>query len=150
MQGTNPKYSSYFISPKRSRHIQPLCYLLLADNKRRELILAQKLGSMLIPVIDFLIYTLMIITSQNVHNVNLSEYPHLVIRIVGISNRKATSNGTNCSGYNINKALYDGMTVQAYQEMIARRFNPADPQFSLTKHLRYDIKNGFLELHPSR
>lgn len=91
----------------------------------------------------------MMITSQNVHDVDLSEYPHLVIRIVGVSNRKGTSNGTNCSGYNINKEIYDGMTVQAYQEMIVRRFDPTDPQFSLTKHLRYDIQKGFLQLHKS-
>ncbi|KFC96749.1 hypothetical protein GKAS_03928 [Kluyvera ascorbata ATCC 33433] len=39
------------------------------------------------------------------------------------------------------------MTVQAYQDMIRRRFDPEDPQFSLTKHLRYDIRKGYLELH---
>lgn len=89
----------------------------------------------------------MIITSRNVHGINLSEYSHYVIRVIGMSKRCGTNDATNCSGYNINKELYDGMTVQAYQDMIRRRFEPADPQFSLTKHLRYDISKGYLELH---
>ncbi|WP_368893503.1 hypothetical protein [Kluyvera ascorbata] len=89
----------------------------------------------------------MIISAQNVHCINLSEYPDFIIRIIGTSHRNGTSNGANCSGYNINQEIYDGMTVQAYQDMIRRRIDPEDPQFSLTKHLRYDIRKGYLELH---
>lgn len=88
----------------------------------------------------------MIINSSNVTKFNLSECQHMVICITGITKRRGSSNGINCSGFNINKELKDGMTVQAYQDMIKQRFDPADPQFSLTKHLRYDIQKGYLEL----
>lgn len=38
------------------------------------------------------------------------------------------------------------MTVQEYQHMIKTRFLEDDPQFSLTKHLKYDIEMGFIVL----
>ncbi|GJL37816.1 hypothetical protein TUM17576_46360 [Enterobacter hormaechei] len=88
-----------------------------------------------------------IINATNIRSHNLSECHHFIIRIVGKSWRRGTSNRTNCSGYNINQHIYDGMTVEAYQEMVTLKFDKNDPQFSLTKHLRYDIEKGFIELH---
>ena len=83
---------------------------------------------------------------KSIKGKNLSGYQDFVIRIVGISNRKGSNLGGNCSGFNINKELSDGMTVREYQQMILRRFSKSDPQFCLTKHLKYDIKHGFVEL----
>ncbi|CNE74586.1 hypothetical protein DVQ33_18090 [Yersinia enterocolitica] len=91
-----------------------------------------------------------IINARNIKNLPLSNYLNFKIKIVGISNRKGTSNSTNCSGFNINKYIKDGMTVQEYQDMVEQRFDhDNDRQYSLTKHLRYDIEKGHIELHSS-
>lgn len=89
----------------------------------------------------------MIINSGNIATFDISNNLHLVIKIVGKSHRRGSESAINCSGFNINKELVDGMTVGEYQEMIKRRFHESDPQFSLTKHLKYDIEKGYLELH---
>ncbi|MFH0226120.1 hypothetical protein ACGRPS_16575 [Vibrio furnissii] len=91
------------------------------------------------------------IDSTNIKYANLSDCLHMKIKIIGKSNRKGSgksiSGQENCSGFNINKYVFDGMSVHEYQTMIAKRFLKEDPQFSLTKHLKYDIKKGFYELH---
>lgn len=90
------------------------------------------------------------INSINVNNTDLSECLSHKIKIVGESNRRGShlfpDAYEKCCGFNINKYIYDGMSVNEYQMMIKQRFNSEDPQFSLTKHLRYDIRKGFLEL----
>ncbi|WP_313396649.1 hypothetical protein [Atlantibacter hermannii] len=89
----------------------------------------------------------MIVNSSNIATFDISKHLHFVIKIVGESYRRGSNSGTNCSGFNINRELVDGMTVGEYQEMIKRRFDKSDLQFSLTKHLKYDIAKGYLELH---
>lgn len=89
----------------------------------------------------------MVVNGNNIAAFNISDNPHYIIRIVGKTNRRGSESGTNCSGFNINRELVDGMTVGEYQAMIKRRFDEADPQFSLTKHLKYDVEKGYVELH---
>ncbi|EKF9400959.1 hypothetical protein O1B79_003498 [Vibrio cholerae] len=90
------------------------------------------------------------IDSTNIKYINLSDCLHMKIKITGKSNRKGSGKTVggkeNCSGFNINKYVFDGMSVNEYQTMIPKRFLKEDPQFSLTKHLKYDIENGFYEL----
>jgi hypothetical protein len=38
------------------------------------------------------------------------------------------------------------MTVKQYQVMIAQRFCPEDPQYSLNKHLIFDIEKDYIQL----
>lgn len=89
----------------------------------------------------------MIISFKNISAFDINANLHFVIKIVGTSHRRGSKLGTNCSGFNINHELVDGMTVGEYQSMIKRRFKVSDPQFSLTKHLKYDVEKGYLELH---
>ncbi len=90
------------------------------------------------------------VDAKNIRNTDLNECLHFSIRLVGTSTRRGShlmfEGKENCSGYNINKYIFDGMTVNQYQNMIKTKFNPDDPQFSLTKHLKYDIEKGFIEL----
>ncbi|WP_437891326.1 hypothetical protein [Phytobacter sp. V91] len=90
------------------------------------------------------------IDSTNVSESDLLNCLNFKIRIIGISHRRASNlhvdGRENCSGYNINKSIFDGMTVHEYQQMIKLRFAENDPQFSLTKHLKYDIEKGFIVL----
>ncbi|ENP8375943.1 hypothetical protein ACF8FL_20050 [Vibrio sp. zbq_19] len=90
------------------------------------------------------------IDSTNIKYTDLSDCLHMKIKIIGKSNRKGSDKSVggqeNCSGFNINKHVFDGMSVNEYQMMIANRFLKEDPQFSLTKHLKYDIERGFYEL----
>ena len=89
-------------------------------------------------------------TKENIKNVDLSDLLDSKIVFVSKSNRRVstkTFNGKpNCSGYNINKLIHDGMSVSQYQATIRNNFNSHDPQFSLTKHLKYDIEHGNIEL----
>ncbi len=91
------------------------------------------------------------IDKNNIKHTTLSECLNLKIKIVGTSNRKGSNTNfndkENCSGFNINKHVFEGMTVNEYQAMIAKRFSKEDPQYSLTKHLKYDIERGLYELH---
>lgn len=89
-------------------------------------------------------------TRNNIDSVKLKDMLDYKIRFALKSSRKPSSKlfdgKPNCSGYNINKLIYDGMTVNQYQAIIKKKFNSNDPQFSLTKHLKYDIEQGFIEL----
>lgn len=95
-------------------------------------------------------WRVMKIDSSNVRLCNIDNYLDFVLRISGRSNRRGSNllfeGRENCSGYNINQYIFDGMTVQEYQHMIKTRFLEGDPQFSLTKHLKYDIEMGFIVL----
>ncbi|MBY4626695.1 hypothetical protein [Vibrio parahaemolyticus] len=72
------------------------------------------------------------IDSTNIKYTDLSDCLHMKIKIVGKSNRKGSGKSVggqeNCSGFNINKYVFDGMSV------------------NLTKHLKYDIEKGLYEL----
>ena len=89
-------------------------------------------------------------TKENIKTADFSELLNYKIRIVAKSNRKGSKklfNGKpNCSGFNINKLIHDGMTVAQYQAVIKNNFSSSDPQFCLTKHLKYDIALGNIEL----
>jgi hypothetical protein len=89
-------------------------------------------------------------TKLNIKNVDISDLIDYKICIVSKSNRRGSNklfNGKpNCSGYNINKLVRDGMTVGQYQAVIRNNFSSNDPQFCIVKHLRYDIENGNFEL----
>ncbi|MCQ3831169.1 hypothetical protein HXX02_17185 [Microbulbifer elongatus] len=89
-------------------------------------------------------------TKENIKTADLSELQNYKIRIVAKSNRRGGSklfNGKpNCSGFNINKLIHDGITVAQYQAIIKNNFSSSDPQFCLTKHLKYDIEHGNFEL----
>ncbi len=93
---------------------------------------------------------MMKVDAKNIRNTDLNECLHFSIRLIGKSTRRGSNltfeGKENCSGHNINKYIFDGMTVNQYQNMIKANFNPNDPQFSLTKHLKYDIEKGFIEL----
>jgi hypothetical protein len=88
--------------------------------------------------------------ADNIKSADFSALLNYKIVKVGPSNRrrgnKTFMGKPNCSGYNINANLVRGMSVAAYQSMIRNNFNSMDPQFSLVKHLKYDIEFGFLEL----
>jgi hypothetical protein len=90
------------------------------------------------------------INSENFKNANFNELLNYTITIVAASNRRKTNKEflgkPNCSGANINKYLVNGMSLVEYQAMIIDNFNSSDPQFSLTKHLKYDIEHGHIEL----
>jgi hypothetical protein len=90
------------------------------------------------------------IDSESIKNANLNELLDYKISIVGPSNRQKTNKEfmgkPNCSGVNINEHLVNGMTVAQYQAMIRNHFHSGDPQFCVTKHLKYDIEHGHLEL----
>lgn len=87
---------------------------------------------------------------SNIMHANLNDILHFKIRIVSASTRRGSKllydGRPNCSGYNINQYVTDGMTVGEYQYVIAQHFNPRDPQYSLTKHLKYDVEKGYFEL----
>lgn len=89
-------------------------------------------------------------TKKNIRNVDISALVNYRILIVSESNRRGSGklfNGKpNCSGYNINKFLRNDMTVGQYQATIRNNFSPNDPQFSLVKHLKSDVMNGYVEL----
>jgi 5-methylcytosine-specific restriction enzyme A len=89
-------------------------------------------------------------TKHNISAANFSDLLDCKIKIVGEPYRKGsdkTFNGKpNSSGFNINKLVQDGMTVREYQSLIKDNFSVNDPQYSLTKHLKYDIEKGFIEL----
>ncbi|WP_160062115.1 hypothetical protein [Psychromonas sp. L1A2] len=91
------------------------------------------------------------IDHTNIAGIDLSEYFHFKIKFTGASTRRGSNlkfeGKENCSGYNINKYVSNGMSVNEYQNLIKQHFNENDPQFSMTKHLIYDIKKGFIELH---
>ena len=93
----------------------------------------------------------MIITKQNIKGVNISDLIDYKIRIISMANRRESNkqfNGKpNCSGYNINKFIKNGMTVAEYQAIIRNNFNSSDPQFDLSKHLKWDIEKGNIELY---
>lgn len=92
----------------------------------------------------------MIYTKTNVASINLNDLLDFKIRIVSKSTRRGSNkvfNGKpNCSGFNINKYIKDGMTVAQYQAVIRNNFSANDPQFSLTKHLKHDILVGYFLL----
>ncbi len=87
---------------------------------------------------------------DNIHTADIADLLDYKIHIVSASNRRPSHklfNGKpNCSGYNINQLIHNGMTVAQYQAVIRNNFSPNDPQFSLHKHLRYDILQGHIEL----
>lgn len=87
---------------------------------------------------------------ENIKNTDFSELTDYKIIIVGTSNRRKTEKEflgkPNCSGFNINQHLTSGMSVAQYQAMIKTNFNSSDPQFSLIKHLKYDIEKSYIEL----
>ncbi len=87
---------------------------------------------------------------DNIKSVKISDLFDYKIKIMSESNRRVSNklfNGQpNCSGFNINKLIKNGMTVEQYQAVIRNNFSPNDPQFSLSKHLRYDILQGHIEL----
>lgn len=90
------------------------------------------------------------IDSTNVNQSDLRRCLNFVLRLTGKSNQRASNlqfdGRENCSVYNINKYIIDGMTVRDYKQMIKQRFHEYDPQFSLIKHLKYVIEKGFIEL----
>jgi 5-methylcytosine-specific restriction enzyme A len=92
-------------------------------------------------------------TKHNISEANFNDLLDFKIKIVGKPYRKRsdkTFNGKpNCSGFNINKLVQDGMTVREYQSMIESNFSIGDPQYSLTKHLKYDVENGYMEIEAS-
>jgi len=87
---------------------------------------------------------------ENINSTDFSELTDYKIMIVGTSNRRKTNkeflSRPNCSGFNINQQLTHGMPVDQYQEMIKNNFNSSDPQFSLFKHLKYDVEQSYVEL----
>jgi len=93
----------------------------------------------------------MIYNKTNIKNADFSELMNYKIKIVAESNRRGSNKlfdgKPNCSGFNINQYVHDGMTVGQYQSMIKAKFSKADPQFHLSKHLIYDIEQGNIELH---
>lgn len=90
------------------------------------------------------------IDAENVHLHDLLNCQHYMIKRVGVSTRRGSglmfAGKENCSGYNINKHIFDGMTVGEYQQIIKLHFHEDDPQYSLTKHLRHDIAKGYIVL----
>lgn len=94
------------------------------------------------------------IDADNVHQYDLLNCGHFIIRLTGVSNRRGSrltfAGRENCSGFNINKYIFDGMTVGEYQQIIILNFNEDDPQYSLTKHLRFDIEKGYITLQSNR
>lgn len=90
------------------------------------------------------------ITKSNIRNFAISDLLDYELRFAPQSNRRSSSKQfsgkPNCSGYNINKLMKDGMTVGEYQSVIESEFDRKDPQFSTEKHLRYDIEHGNIEL----
>ncbi len=82
-------------------------------------------------------------TKRNIESADLNELLDFKIRLVSESTRggsnKIFKGKPNCSGYNINKHIKDGMTVGQYQAVIRNNFSSNDPQFSLTKHLKYYV-----------
>lgn len=91
-----------------------------------------------------------VINARNVEGVDLLNLQGYRLRLVGKSTRRASGGvydrAPNCSGTNINRHIYDGMLISEYRECIRANFKKTDPQFSLTKHLKHDIKTGFIEL----
>jgi len=89
-------------------------------------------------------------TKENINKADLPDLLDFKIVIVSKSNRRASAKTfdgkPNCSGYNINKLIHDGMSVSQYQAIIRNNFSSNDPQFCLTKHLKYDIEHGNIEL----
>jgi hypothetical protein len=91
------------------------------------------------------------VTADNYRDFEIQELGNFKIIICGASNRRGSQkqfNGKpNCSGQNINKHVYSGMTLSEYWATIKAHFSPADPQYDLNKHLKYDIQQGHFELH---
>lgn len=91
------------------------------------------------------------IDHTNITGIDLSEHLHFKIKFTGSSTRRGSNlkfeGKENCSGFNINKYVFNGMSVNEYQNMIKQNFIESDPQFSLTKHLIYDVRKGFIELY---
>lgn len=89
-------------------------------------------------------------TKRNIKDANIDDLLDYKIRIISESTRRGSGklfNGKpNCSGYNINKLVIDGMSVRRYQAVVRNNFSAGDPQFSLVKHLKYDILQGHFEL----
>jgi len=89
-------------------------------------------------------------TKENIASINLNDLLDFKIRIVSKTTRRGSNNifngKPNCSGFNINKYIKDGMTVAQYQAVIRNNFSVNDPQFSLTKHLKHDILVGYFLL----
>lgn len=91
------------------------------------------------------------INKQNIIGINISDLLDYKIRIISLANRRGSNkqfNGKpNCSGYNINKFIKNGMSVAQYKATIRNNFNSSDPQFDLSKHLKWDIEKGNIELY---
>lgn len=87
---------------------------------------------------------------DNIHGVKMADIQDFKIRIVSAIERRGSGKTfkgkPNCSGYNINKYIHNGMTVAEYQNMVRIKFDKDDPQFSISKHLRHDIKQGHIKL----
>lgn len=87
---------------------------------------------------------------DNIHGVKIADIQGFKIKILSVIERrgsgKTLKGSQNCSGYNINKHIHDGMTIAEYQDMVRMKFDKDDPQFSISKHLRYDIKQGHIKL----
>ena len=81
---------------------------------------------------------------------SLSEYEDYIIRrLVEMPSRRG-SGQNNCSGYNLWNWGRDNMTVIEYQKMIETKCDKSDPQYDKSKHLKYDLDKGFVELvHPN-
>ena len=90
-----------------------------------------------------------VINSSNIPKPFMSrEFLNYKIKRIVDKNPRQGSNENNCSGYNIWKLCWDNMTVVEYQNIIESNFDKADPQFDKTKHLKYDIDNGWVILVP--
>ncbi len=91
-----------------------------------------------------------IINHTNYQNIDLNSYLHYKIFTVNSSTRRGSGKlyegKPNCSGFNIWKLVENGITVNQYQNIIRNNFSKDDPQFSLTKHLLWDLEKGFLQL----
>jgi hypothetical protein len=94
------------------------------------------------------------INKYNVKGKRLSEYQDYVIHRISettrIGSNKLFNGKPNCSGLNLWNWGHDNMTVSDYQKMIKEKCDKNDPQYNMTKHLRYDIRMGFVELIPTR
>ena len=88
---------------------------------------------------------------MNIKNIKISDLLDYKIRIISVRNRRGSNkmfNGKpNCSGFNINRYIKNGMSVTQYQAMIRNNFSSSDPQYDLSKHLKHDVNKGNIELY---
>jgi hypothetical protein len=78
----------------------------------------------------------------------LDAYQNYKIRRLVKENPRKGSNQNNCSGYNLWNRGQDNITVVKYQQIIKETCDKNDPQYSESKHLKYDIEHGWAELIP--